>query len=342
VSEILGLRVDFSDWWFVLRAGSTEPKLRLVVEAETGIDSADSRQPEGESMKHEMYDIVTIGHVTNDVLNDRGEVSRFIGGAAYFSSFAAKRSGARILVLTKLARKDFGLLYGLNEQGIEVIALPGIHTTSIENIFETEDADRRKVRLLSQAEPFRLEEIPDVQTEIFNLAGLFYGDIPQEMIEPLSRKARVGLDLQCMLRSSREGNFSWNDWPEKQEYLPYITYLKADSLESRVITGTEDRRESAVMLHGWGASEVLITHSSEALLYDGKKLFTAPFNPSNLSGRTGRGDTCFAAYMTRRLKRGPEESLWYAAALTSIKMEKPGPFEGTIDEVLQRMEELRS
>ena len=35
VSEISGLRVDFADWWFVLRAGSTEPKLRLVIEADT-------------------------------------------------------------------------------------------------------------------------------------------------------------------------------------------------------------------------------------------------------------------------------------------------------------------
>jgi sugar/nucleoside kinase (ribokinase family) len=286
------------------------------------------------------YDMVTIGHITDDILNDRGTVSRFIGGAAYFSSFAAKRSGAELLVVTKLAPKDFGLLDGLRQEGIEVIALPGIHTTSIENIFETEDVDRRKVNLLSQAEPFRLEEIPDVQTEIFNLAGLFHGDIPPEMIQPLSRKARVGLDLQCMLRTSAGGIFSWIDWPEKQKYLPCITYLKADSLESRVITGTEDRREAAEILHDWGASEVLITHSSEVLVYDGKELFATPFNPSNLSGRTGRGDTCFAAYMTRRLNHGIEESLRYAAALTSIKMEKPGPFGGTIDEVLQRMESL--
>jgi len=286
------------------------------------------------------YDIVTIGHITDDILNDRGKVSRFIGGAAFFSSFAAIRSGADILVLTKLAQKDFGLLYDLKEQGIELIALPSTSTTSIENIFESEDVDQRKVTLLSQAEPFRLEEIPDVQTEVFNLAGLFHGDIPPEMIQPLSRKARVGLDLQCMLRTSREGSFSWMDWPEKRECLPNVTYLKADSLESRVITGVEDRREAAQILHGWGASEVLITHSSEVLVYDGKEVLTATFNPSNLSGRTGRGDTCFAAYITWRLNHGIEESLRYAAALTSIKMEKPGPFLGTSDEVLQRMREL--
>jgi sugar/nucleoside kinase (ribokinase family) len=286
------------------------------------------------------YDIVTIGHITHDLLNDRGEVSWFIGGAAYFSAFAAKRSGAGLLVVTRLAEKDFGLLQGMKEEGIEVIALPSAHTTSIENIFETDDVDQRKVNLLYQADPFRLEDIPDLHTKIFNLAGLFRGDLPPEMIEPLSRKARVGLDLQCMLRTSAGGSFAWKDWPEKKNYLPHITFLKADSLESRVITGTEDRREAAGMLHGWGAAEVLITHSSEVILYDGNEVHAAAFNPANLSGRTGRGDTCFISYMAWRLNHGVEESLRYAAALTSIKMEKPGPFQGTVDDVLKRMESM--
>ena len=122
-------------------------------------------------------------------------------------------------------------------------------------------------------------------------------------------------------------------------FLPHITYLKADSLESKVITGTDDRREAARILNEWGAREVMITHSQEVLVQSGGTLYSAPFTPSNLSGRTGRGDTCFGSYLARRLGQGIEESLHYAAALTSIKMEKPGPFQGTVDEVLQRMKE---
>jgi phosphomannomutase len=44
-SELSGLRIDFADWWFVLRAGSTEPKLRLVVEADTE-DKLETRKQE--------------------------------------------------------------------------------------------------------------------------------------------------------------------------------------------------------------------------------------------------------------------------------------------------------
>jgi sugar/nucleoside kinase (ribokinase family) len=286
------------------------------------------------------YDIVIIGHITDDLLIEGGRVSRFTGGAAWFSAFAAQRSGARVLVVTRMAKADRGPLERLRAEGIEVIALPSAATTSIENLFETADVDRRKVRLLTQADPFRLEDVPPVEAAVYSLAGLFLGELPPQMIEPLSRRGKVALDLQAMLRTSRGGQFSWQDWPEKRRYLPFISYLKADSLESEVITGTPDRREAARLLHAWGAREVMITHSSEVILFDGASLHAAPFNPANLSGRSGRGDTCFISYLSRRLTHGAAESLLYAAALTSIKMETFSPFTGRIEQVFERMKSL--
>ena len=286
------------------------------------------------------YDLLIIGHITSDTLEYKGEVTRFTGGAAYFSSFAAKRSNAKIRVVTKLARKDFGVLDDLRKEGIDVLAIPSPTTTSIENIFETDDFDQRKVRLLSQADPFRPEDIPEAKVRIYSLAGLFEGEIPNDLIEHLSQKGEVALDLQAMLRSKGDAHFAFKDWAEKERYLPMITFLKADSLESEMVTGTPDREKAARMLHHWGAKEVMITHSSEVILDQGEKVFRAPFNPKNLSGRTGRGDTCFASYICWRLNHGIEESLRYAAALTSIKMEKPGPFSGTMEDVLARMKAL--
>jgi sugar/nucleoside kinase (ribokinase family) len=283
------------------------------------------------------YDIVIIGHVASDILVYKGETSGYIGGGAYFSAFVAKRANAKICVVTKLARKDFGNLEGLKKEGIEVTAIPSARTTSIENVFETDDVDHRKVRLLSQADAFTPEDLPDVESRIYCLAGLFVGEIPDSLIVHLAGKGEVGLDLQAKLRSSEGGTFAFKDWPDKEKYIPKVTYLKADSLESEVITGTPDREKAARILHGLGAREVMITHSSEVILYDGKTMFRAPFNPSNLSGRTGRGDTCFISYMSWRLTHGIEESLRFAAALTSLKMETPGPFLGRLEDVFARM-----
>jgi sugar/nucleoside kinase (ribokinase family) len=283
------------------------------------------------------YDLLITGHVTHDQLVDRGKESWFTGGGAWFASFAARRSGASVLTVTRLAAADLALLEPLRAEGAEVRAVPGATTTSIRNVFETADLDRRKVKLLAQGEAFRLEDFPPVEVSACLLTGLFRCEIPDELLPPLSARFPLALDLQGVLRTSRDGVFAWQDWPAKNRLLPLIRFLKADALEAEVIAGTGDRAEAARRLAGWGAREVMITHSSEVLVYDGRELRAAPFTPANLSGRTGRGDTCFGSYLGRRLTHGVDESLAFAAALTSLKMETPGPFTGTVAQVLSRM-----
>jgi sugar/nucleoside kinase (ribokinase family) len=115
--------------------------------------------------------------------------------------------------------------------------------------------------------------------------------------------------------------------------LPFIDFLKTDAAEAEIMTGCKDRKEAAKILYNYGAKEVMITHNTEVLVYDGNKYYIEPLKPRNLSGRTGRGDTCFSAYITERLNEGIEKSLLYAAALVSFKMETSGPFMGTREDV---------
>ena len=69
------------------------------------------------------------------------------------------------------------------------------------------------------------------------------------------------------------------------------------------------------------------------LAYDGERVYTCPIKARNLSGRTGRGDTTFAGYITERQRAGVEEALLYCTALVSLKMETPGPFQGSRKDV---------
>lgn len=98
--------------------------------------------------------------------------------------------------------------------------------------------------------------------------------------------------------------------------------------------------EAAKQLHRWGAKEVLITHNTEVLAYDGGTVYTCPIKARNLSGRTGRGDTAFAGYITERQRSGVPESLRYCTALVSLKMETPGPFRGGRQDVIDYMNEM--
>ena len=123
-----------------------------------------------------------------------------------------------------------------------------------------------------------------------------------------------------------EKDVFFKDWEKKLEYLPKIDFLKTDAMEAEVLTGTSDREKAAKILADFGAKEIMITHNTEVLVYREGEIVKKPLKPRNLSGRSGRGDTCFSAYITERLHQSMEEAALLAAATVSLKMEKPGPF----------------
>ena len=281
------------------------------------------------------YDSFIMGHISIDENIYQGEAVREIGGAVLYSSCASHSIGHKIGILTKLSRKDREYLEAFNVPKEDITALDSRNTTSIRNIYHSADRERRTCTALSVADSFTIGDIPDnIDSQIYHFAGLISGEFNNEMIKFLHNKGKIALDVQGFLRTvGKNEEMVFKDWKEKKEYLPYINYLKTDAAEAEIITGTKDRKKTAEMLFEWGAKEIMITHNKEVLIYNGKKHYTCPLKPRNLSGRTGRGDTCFSAYITERLNKGIEEALLFAAALVSLKIEKPGPFKGTRDDV---------
>ncbi|HOC68298.1 MAG TPA: PfkB family carbohydrate kinase, partial [Candidatus Hydrogenedentes bacterium] len=118
------------------------------------------------------------------------------------------------------------------------------------------------------------------------------------------------------------------------EVIAAVHYLKTDAAEAETLTGEQDRAKAIKILASWGAKEIMLTHHTEVMVCVAGELFTAPFTARNLSGRTGRGDTCFASYCYWRTDHTPEEACRFAAEVTSRKMERPGPFTGNIKDIL--------
>ena len=110
--------------------------------------------------------------------------------------------------------------------------------------------------------------------------------------------------------------------------------------EAEILTGLTDRAEAAKVLYSWGAKEILITHNTEVLVYDGSEIYTCPIKARSLGGRTGRGDTTFACYINERLTKDIPTALQTATALVSLKMETPGPYMGTRADVDAYIKEL--
>lgn len=282
------------------------------------------------------YDTLVIGPISLDHNIDfEDHEYKEIGGAVVQSGFAAARIGHSTAFFTKLNPDDADVEKVFEGSGGQIFWKKSKNTTAIRNKYFTEDKEKRDCIAISVCDSFTIDEIPEVDTEIYHLAGLIYGDFSSYMIKALSmRGKKVAVDVQCLLRHAEpDGRMLFYDWPDKESHLKYIDFLKTDAAEAEILTGQSDRIKAAEILYGWGAKEIMITHNTEVLIYDGKEAYTCPIKARNLDGRSGRGDTCFSGYITERLTKGIEESLLFAAALVSLKMETVGPFKGSRNQV---------
>ena len=294
-------------------------------------------------MKH--YSSVIIGHITMDRNVDHlGNEMRLAGGAVIYSSASAYALGHNVLALTKVAKKDQERLSAFTVPAENLICIDCESSSDMYNQYFTADKERRKCVCLSVGTPFEAEDIPDdITADIFHFAGLVYGDFSNDLIKAASERGKVAVDVQTCLRhvdTENGGTMYFEDWKDKKEMIPYIHFLKTDAAEAEILTGLTDRYEAAKMLHSWGAKEVVITHNTEVIAYDGNEFCSYPIKSRNLSGRTGRGDTTFAAYINERLSHSMADALLYATATVSLKMETPGPFKGTREDVEAYIEEF--
>lgn len=281
------------------------------------------------------YDLMIIGPATRDVNIDyTGQEDRSIGGAVTFCTPAAKATGAAVFAAVKVSPQDNDIMNAFQLPKSDKSLLTSENTTLMRNEYFTADRERRRSSCAAQSDPIIPEEIPDVPCKLYHLAGLLYGDFPNELLEQLHHRGLLAADVQGFLRHNENGNMCFHDWVDKLKYLPIIDILKTDAAEAEILTGISNRKEAAKKLYDWGTKEILISHNSEILVYDGHHFYTCPVKARNLSGRTGRGDTTFGAYLAKRITGcSIAESLLYATACVSLKMEKPGVFDGTANDV---------
>lgn len=284
-----------------------------------------------------MVDVALLGTFAKDRLVHRGVTEISSGGGVYYASLALRRLGFAVAVITRLHADDFGRLDELRAEGITVYASPAAQTTGIENIYPTEEMDRRICRPLAFAGPFAPREIPPVDARVTIVTPLMAGEVSGEIVAGLAARGPLGLDVQGFVRVPRGDTLVTAEWPEMADVLTQVTYLKLDDAEAEVLVGETDLRRAVAAISAFGPREVVLTHGRGLVVQAEGAVYEAPFTPSIVRGRTGRGDTCFSTYVAARLQMDPAEACRFAAALTSLKMERPGPFRGTRAEVERAM-----
>jgi sugar/nucleoside kinase (ribokinase family) len=263
------------------------------------------------------------------------------GSAVLCGALAAARVGKRVAAITRMSPRDESILNPMANAGISTFVIPANTTTCMRVVYPGDDADEREITQVRNAGFFTHAELPDVRTRYLHLAGITDQEFSLDFVRSLAGgDYEISLDIQSFLRrvDTRTGRITILNVPQVREVFTYCTRLKLDIVEAKLLTGTSDIRDAARVLAGWGSRELVITEAKGVLALSDGVMYYEPFTNRNDSGRTGRGDTTFAAYLAWRLDNTIPESLRFAAGLASIKMEAPGPFSGSLQDVLARME----
>lgn len=287
------------------------------------------------------FDIAFVGHYTKDTIVYPHLTRTVDGGAFNYGANVAVRMGLNVAVVTRLARQDWHVVEDLERLGVTAFARTTPASTLLRLTYPTANLDDRTIELTSSAGPFTVEEVKDLQAKAFAVGASLRGEVPTEVVEVLAAKGGIlALDVQGFLRIVLDGILVSDGWPGKEEILRRVTVLKTDAVEAMLITGESDRYAAARRLAAYGPREVLLTHGGGVLVYHDGVFDEAPFAPEEVRGRSGRGDTCTSAYVSRRLTVPPAEAVRWAAAVTSLKLEAEGPFRREIAEVQALYDQL--
>jgi sugar/nucleoside kinase (ribokinase family) len=281
------------------------------------------------------FDVVLIGNYTKDTVVSSSGTRLVDGGGFNYGAHVAAMMGLRTAAITRLAREDAHVVENLRQLGVTVFPAYTSHSTHLRLYYPTSNVDERVITVSQTAGSFETSQVKDISARAFVINPSARGEVGLEVLKELrGKQALLAADVQGFVRTiADDGTLRFDSWPGRAGYLSHIDILKTDAVEAEGLTGEKDLEAAARMIAGWGPREVVLTHRDGLLVLAEGKLHRAPFRPKQLIGRSGRGDTCIASYVCKRLTAPPAQACVWAAAVTSLKMEAEGPIKRTVADV---------
>lgn len=257
---------------------------------------------------------------------------RVLSGCSTNACLAVTRLG-EAATLVGTVGEDFStrLQQALARWDVQSRLFPSRESGGFQLIYD--HAGNRTLAVLGVADPIPAEA--DGYTEAdFILLGPILGEIPADLVRQVRTfsKAPILLDPQGLLRVQRpDEGIDHERTAAFEEIAGLCTVIKANELETRVITGIDPRRDPAkavLALHKFGA-EISVVTLAEAgsIIYDGDRLYPIPPHRTRAIDPTGAGDTYAAGFMVRYLETPEDLSQvgCFGSAVASVMVENSGP-----------------
>jgi len=282
----------------------------------------------------QVYDVVYIGNFTKDTIISLAGTKYVDGGGMNYAAHAAARLGLKIAVVTRLAKEDERVVEKFTRAGIDCYPTYTPQSTLMCLEYPTTDPDIRNLSVKGLAGTITVSEVEKLEMKAAVINSSLRGEVGLDVIRALKeKKVLLAADMQGFVRVLRGQSLVYAPWEEMHATLAHLDVLKSDAVEAEYLTGETDIFKAARIYAGMGAKEIVLTHKDGLLIYADGKCYEMGFYPTNMIGRSGRGDTCVGTYVAMRLSKPPRESGIWAAAVTSLKMEKLGPFDRPLSDV---------
>ena len=281
------------------------------------------------------YDVIFAGNYTKDTIITPAGTRHVDGGGMNYAAHAGKALGLRSAVVTRLSKEDEHVVEMLRADGIDCYPVYSPYSTLMTLEYKTLDVDKRNLYVTHTAGTIHPEHLDGLTARAIVVSPSIRGEVEPAFFHAMRLREGVLLaaDVQGFVRVLRGQDLVYEPWDEMAEVLSDLDVLKSDAVEAKYLTGETDIEKAAAFYAQQGAKEILLTHSSGVLVHAEGQNHHYEFRSRSMDGRSGRGDTCLGSYVSARLSLPPCEAGKYAAAVTSMKVEKLGVFDRSIAEV---------
>ncbi len=301
-------------------------------------------------MATQASELAVVGHFSVDtlILPTRKNPFKILGGPATYASFAAKRLGAQVNVISRVgAEFPQAYLWLLEQEGINtqnVVRHQNDTTTSFELTYTENFADRH-LKIKNKGAPLTVEDLPkDFHAQAVHLAPID-GEISLEVAEQLKKCCDIlSVDPQGLMRSfDGEGNVT-DSAPVDNDIFPLINIYKSSQAEIYYLTGESELKQAIRVIHDVGVETVIVTMGAKgSVLSVEGALYNVAACPSQVVvDPTGAGDVFIGGFLAEFIRQ--KESLWCAAvgsAAASMVVEGLGStYFGSKEEIYRRAQVL--
>jgi sugar/nucleoside kinase (ribokinase family) len=281
------------------------------------------------------YDAIFVGNYTKDTIITPDGTRYVDGGGMNYAAHAAARLGLKAAVVTRLAREDQHVVDDIQKDGIDCYPVYSPSSTLMTLEYKTHDVDKRNLYVKATAGTISPTDLEGLTARAVVVSPSIRGEVEPEFFEVMRKRENVLLsaDVQGFVRVLRGESLVYEPWPEMERVLRNLDILKTDAVEAAYLTGENDIEKAAKFFADLGAVEVILSHSEGILVHAESKYYHYRFHAESMNGRSGRGDTCVGSYVSKRLTLPPREAGKWSAAATSLKVERLGPFDRSVEEV---------